>query len=123
MNRINNIDMARRFDNILTKEELGKILRVDKVTIFKASATWCRPCKAVASYVEELFDKTSANVQLVYLDVDEGLELFNYLKLRKVPTFISFVGKEKMDIYETADRGKIEQFFQKVKLRAKVLGN
>jgi len=115
--------MARRFDNILTKEDLDKILRVDKVTILKASATWCRPCKAVASYVEELFDKTSANVQLVYLDVDEGLELFNYLKLRKVPTFISFVGKEKMDIYETADRGKIEQFFQKVKLRAKVLGN
>jgi len=118
-----NIDMARRFNNILTKEDLGKVLRDGKITIVKASATWCRPCKAVASYVEELFDKTSANVQLVYLDVDEGLELFNYLKLRKVPTFISFVGKEKMDIYETADRDKIGQFFQKVKLRAKVLGN
>ena len=90
-----NIDMARRFNNILTKEDLGKVLRDGKITIVKASATWCRPCKAVASYVEELFDKTSANVQLVYLDVDEGLELFNYLKLRKVPTFISFVGKEK----------------------------
>ena len=115
--------MARRFDSILTKEDFEKILRVDKVTILKASATWCRPCKVVASYVEELFDKTSANVQMVYLDVDEGLELFNYLKLRKVPTFISFVGNEKMDIYETADKAKIEQFFQKVKLRAKVLGN
>ena len=60
---------------------------------------------------------------MVYLDVDEGLELFNYLKLRKVPTFISFVGSDKMDIYETADKGKIAQFFQKVKLRAKVIGN
>ena len=115
--------MARRFDNILTKDDLDKILRAGKITILKASATWCRPCKDVASYVEELFDKTSANVQMVYLDVDEGVELFNHLKLRKVPTFISFVGKEKMDIYETANKGQIEQFFQKVKLRAKVLGN
>ena len=69
------------------------------------------------------FHKTSANVQLVYLDVDEGLELFNYLKLRKVPTFISFVGNDKMDVYETADKTKIAQFFQKIKLRAKLLGN
>ena len=115
--------MARRFTNILTKESFEKVLISNKITIVKASATWCRPCKAVASYVEDLFDKTSSNVQMVYLDVDEGLELFNYLKLRKVPTFISFVGNEKMDIYETADRSKIAQFFQKVKLRAKVLGN
>ena len=115
--------MARRFDNILTKEDFEKVLRSNKITILKASATWCRPCKVVASYVEELFDKTPTNVQMVYLDVDEGLELFNHLKLRKVPTFISFVGSEKMDVYETADKVKIAQFFQKIKLRAKLLGN
>ena len=115
--------MAPRFDNIFTKEDLDKVLRDGKITIVKASATWCRACKDVASYVEELFDKTSSNVQMVYLDVDEGLELFNYLKLRKVPTFISFVGTDKMDIYETADKSNIAQFFQKIKLRAKVIGN
>lgn len=115
--------MARRFDNVLTKEDLEKVLQYNKITILKASATWCRPCKAIASYVEELFDKTPQNVQIIYLDVDEGLELFNHLKLRKVPTFISFVGNDKMDVYETADKTKIAQFFQKIKLRAKVLGN
>ena len=115
--------MARRFYNILTKEEFKKVLTPNKITILKASATWCRPCKEIASYVEELFYKTPPNVQIVYLDVDEGLELFNHLKLRKVPTFISFVGNDKMDVYETANKVKIAQFFQKIKLRAKVLGN
>jgi len=115
--------MARRHRSILTRVDFEKILRPNKVTILKASATWCKPCKMVASYVEDLFEKTPLNVQLVYLDADEGLDLFNYLKLRKVPTFISFIGDEKMDIYETADKVKIAQFFQKVKMRAKILGN
>ena len=106
--------MARRFTNILTKESFEKVLISNKITIVKASATWCRPCKAVASYVEDLFDKTSSNVQMVYLDVDEGLELFNYLKLRKVPTFISFVVSEKLDVFEKADKVKIALFFQKI---------
>ena len=49
--------------------------------------------------IKELFKLTSSNVQIVYLDVDEVEDLSNFLRIRKLPTFISFVGKDKMDIF------------------------
>ena len=113
--------MGLIFTEILTRDDFKKILRSNIVTIVKASAEWCGPCKKIKEYVGQLFDLTSSNVQIVYLDVDEGDDLSTYLRIRKLPTFISFVGDERMDVLEGADPEDVRKFFCKVEARAKLL--
>ena len=113
--------MGLIFTEILTRDDFKKILRSNIVTIVKASAEWCGPCKKIKEYVGQLFDLTSSNVQIVYLDVDEGDDLSTYLRIRKLPTFISFVGDDRMDVLEGADPEDVRKFFCKVEARAKLL--
>ena len=114
--------MGREFVNPNQQEFLA-LLNNNNVTVVKASAEWCGPCKKIAGYVKELFKLTSSNVQMVYLDVDEVEDLSNFLRIRKLPTFISFVGKDKMDILEGAKEEEVRKFFVKVETRAKLLLN
>ena len=113
--------MNRIFTAEMTRDEFKKMLTKDKVTIVKASADWCGPCERIADYVDELFALTSSNVQLVKLDVDESQEVASYLNIRKLPTFISFVGSDKMDVLEGAKKVEVKKFFVKVEIRAKLL--
>ena len=113
--------MSYTISNEMTRTEFQQVLRDDRVTIVKASAPWCGPCKKIAGFVDELFALMSSNVQLMKLDVDDNTEVSNYLRIRKLPTFISFVGKDKMDILEGADQEKVKRFFVKVETRARLL--
>ena len=98
-----------------------KVLNSSKPFLLRFTADWCGPCKRIADYVDELFGLTSSNVQLVKLDVDESQEVANYLNIRKLPTFISFVGSDKMDVLEGAKKVEVKKFFVKVEIRAKLL--
>ena len=96
-------------------------LRVNMVTIIKVSAEWCGPCKRIAPYVRDLFGLTAENVQLFYMDADENERLSHYWRIRKLPTFISYVGTEKMDILESAKKEDVLKFFKKVELHSQLL--
>ncbi len=107
-------------EDILPADFLNN-LRDNMVTIIKVSAEWCGPCKKIAPYVKELFNLTGDNVQLFYADADENERLSHYWRIRKLPTFISYVGREKTDILESANQEEVLKFFQKVDLHSKLL--
>lgn len=91
------------------------------ITVIKVSAQWCGPCKKIIPYVESLFQLTQNNVRLFYVDADENERLCHYWRIQKLPTFISYVGKDKTDILESADKVQVLNFFQKVELHSKLL--
>ena len=97
-------------------------LKKNGVSVVKAGATWCGPCKRIAPEVEKIYPKLSDNVHVYHIDVDECPDIANYLRIRKLPTFTSFVGEDRMDVLESSVLSDIVKFFQKVMLRAKVLG-
>lgn len=107
-------------EDILPTDFLSN-LRNNMVTIIKVSAEWCGPCKRIESYVKELFNLTGDNVQLFYADADENERLSHYWRIRKLPTFISYVGQDKTDILESANKEEVFKFFQKVDLHSKLL--
>ena len=113
--------MSRILDDIETRDDFKKLLTENRVVVIKASAVWCNPCKKIAPYVDELFKELPNNVYLICLDVDEGQDLSSFLRIRKLPTFISFVGKDKMNVLEGAKPNDVKNFFQKVKLQADLL--
>ena len=113
--------MSRILHDVETRDDFTMLLAENRVVVVKASAVWCNPCKKIASYVDDLFKELPSNVYLICLDVDEGPDLSSFFRIRKLPTFISFVGKDKMDVLEGSEPENVKKFFQKVKLHADLL--
>ena len=102
----------------LTKVAFLTLLTQKKVTVIKAGAEWCGPCKRILPEVEKIVENLSDNIQVIYLDVDASDEVAGHLRITKLPTFISYVGKNKMDILVSSDINAIKKFFQKVEVHA-----
>lgn len=66
------------------------------VIIFKLGATWCGPCRKVEPYLKEYYKMMPPNVQCVVIDIDESMDVYSFLKNRKmvngVPALLAYVG-------------------------------
>ena len=102
----------------LSKTEFLEILKKSKVTVIKAGATWCGPCKRIVADVEKIVETLSKDIQVIYLDVDDSGEVSAFLRIKKLPTFISYVGEDKMDILVSSNMVAIKKFFQKAEAHA-----
>ena len=100
-----------------TREEFNKVIsnNKSKIIIVKASAEWCNPCKRTAPIVDKLFETLPSNKLLIKLDIDDSENVASYLKIRKLPTFISYINGEKTDILLGSDVKQITNFFNKCK--------
>ena len=76
----------------ILKEENFK----EKVTEAKGTvmvdffATWCGPCKMIASAVEQLAEDYAGKAAVYKLDVDEAQEIAQEYKVMSIPTLIFF---------------------------------
>ena len=52
--------------------------------IVKFNASWCGPCKMIASFVDNQFKNTSDIVTCANIDVDNNFDLFAFLKSKKM---------------------------------------
>jgi len=96
------------------RNEFVRSLKKGRILIVKAYANWCGPCKKISPLVDRLISRMPANVKIMYLDVDKGQDLANYLKITSIPTFISYINKDKADILISADEEQVRKFFRKV---------
>ena len=104
----------RELPHITERNQLNTILRNGQITIIKAGAEWCGPCKQIAPLVDELLEQMPQNVKILHLDVDKGQNLSSFLRINAVPTFISYIGFEKTDILVGANEEGVRNFFNKV---------
>lgn len=54
------------------------------VFIIKFGADWCKPCKIIENDVLDYFSKMPDNVKCAIIDVDESIELYGFLKKKKM---------------------------------------
>lgn len=88
-----------------------------KVVIVKAEASWCGPCKRIKTEVYNLFDalqKKVSNAQLVIVDTDQGRDLASYLRIKSIPTLISFINGDMIDVHMGSDKNELKAFFNKI---------
>jgi hypothetical protein len=52
--------------------------------IIKFGATWCGPCKMIENQVHTLMNMMPNNVQCIIVDVDECVDLYSFLKTKKM---------------------------------------
>ena len=100
-------------DTITTREEALQLINNNNVVIFKFTATWCGPCKKVASLVDELYEQVKDHVVMVIVDIDKARDIASFMKIRSVPTMLSYINKQPMDSILGANEKGIIGFFNK----------
>ena len=73
-------------ENGLTIEDMKEILQTNPgQVIVQFSADWCGPCKKIAKYIDAWYlTLPTSTTQIIKIDIDNTLELYAYLKAKKV---------------------------------------
>lgn len=95
-----------------TRQELKNHVKNHEVVIVKFKAEWCGPCKKVAPHIKTLMD-TFNKINYVEVDVDDGSNIASYLKIRSIPTIISYVNGDIHEILSSSNTTDITNFFVK----------
>jgi len=110
--------MSRYIKDIETRDDFKKLLKVGTIIVVKAGADWCGPCKKVAPLVKDLLETMPKSVKMLVVDVDSDADLATFFDIKQVPTFISYVGKDKMDVFIGSNEKGVRAFFDKVAAHA-----
>lgn len=72
--------------DIVTLADFKALLETNPGMVFiKFGAEWCKPCKRCELFIYEWFQKiTSKTVTKVVIDIDESLEIYVFLKSKKM---------------------------------------
>lgn len=54
------------------------------LVIIKFGATWCGPCKKIQPIVSKRIEEFPENVQYYDIDIDDHIELYGYLRTKKM---------------------------------------
>lgn len=91
--------------------------------IIKFTADWCGPCKAIKSTVHECYSKCPESIKLIEIDIDESIDLYVFLKNKKmingIPALLAYYSGEKEFFYVPDDSclggnvNNVKQFFQR----------
>ena len=102
-----------------TRQEFINLIKKNsnKIIIVKAHANWCRPCKQIAPFVKQLFDKLPSNKLLVNLNIDDVDDVSAYLKIKSIPLLIGYINGEKQHIYNGGGKDVLISFFKKCGLK------
>jgi len=71
--------------NLCDRKQFAELLQVNPgLIIIKFGADWCGPCKLIEQDVISGFRSMPNNVQCVTVDIDVSVDLYAYLKMKKM---------------------------------------
>jgi thiol-disulfide isomerase/thioredoxin len=90
--------------------------------VIKFGANWCGPCKIIEDQVHTLMNMMPNNVQSIIVDVDECVDLYSFLKSKKmvngIPVILVYYRGNLNYIPDDrlvgADRNQINRLFNNV---------
>jgi len=105
----------------MDRKSFAELLKYNPgLIIIKFTASWCGPCKTIASAVDDQFTKTPDNVICASIDVDDNFDIYAFMKTKKqvkgIPAILAYkkgnttVGPDFS--VSGSDTTKIIEFFQ-----------
>ena len=70
------------------------VLRAETPVVVEFTAPWCRPCKAIEPWLEELERRHEGRLLLARLDIDANLGVPGRYGVLSLPTVVVFSGGE-----------------------------
>ena len=81
-------------------DECFKVLDQDIYILFYFGASWCKPCQKILPYMEELvkeYDEKIIQFYKIDIDLKENELLCDKCKIKVVPSFLLFKGRDFID--------------------------
>mgnify|MGYP001156706222 FL=1 len=87
--------------------------------IVKFGAEWCAPCKKIEKEVLEKFNTMPDNVQCAVIDIDNNLDVFAFLKTKKmfagIPAILCYQKDNDSyipdEIHNNSNKDELQEFF------------
>lgn len=100
--------------NVKTLDEYYKYLKSNTCVVANFSASFCKPCKEISPFIEELAANAAATANIIFLkiDIEEGSEISDFHNISSIPYFkfyrdeivvTSYCGTDKKIIQEALD--------------------
>ena len=108
--------------NFENRNDFLKLLKLNPgLVIVKLGASWCGPCKKIAHLVDAFFASSPPDVICADIDVDESIDLYSYLKTKRMVNGIPVILMYKRgnvsfipdDSVTGADPGALDAFFKR----------
>ena len=97
----------------ITKNDISHLKDKKCHVLFYFTASWCGPCKRIYPLLEKLSEGLDQDkVEIYKVDIDENDELSDAIKIKSVPTFYLFKGKELQGQCGGADIKKVHQLLK-----------
>jgi len=110
--------MSKSYTMLTTRSELKEHVKKHQVVIVKFKAEWCGPCKKIEPLVNTLM-KSYPKINYVVVDVDDGSNIASYLKIRSIPTMVSYLDGDIHEILSSSKPEDIQAFFKKTNAHVK----
>lgn len=82
----------------------------DAFFVLKFTASWCKPCKALAPVFEKVVNEQQENVYAISVDVDDFDELGAKYHAVLLPMVVALHRGEKVDVYHGKDEADLRCF-------------
>lgn len=93
----------------------GEVLNSDGNVVVDFSATWCPPCRRLATILEEVAEEMTERVKFLKVDVDNCQSVAGQYRITSVPTLIFFEkGTEKDRVIGLLSRDQLVQKIEEV---------
>jgi thioredoxin 1 len=80
--------------NVTDESFADEVLGSDKPVLVDFWATWCGPCKQVASVLEEIASAHAEKITIAKMDIDKNTKTAREYQIMSIPTMILFSGGE-----------------------------
>lgn len=94
----------------ITKEQYNAMLQTDKVVLIDFYADWCKPCKMMKPFLEEISTEMKDKVVVIRINADDNPEICKELSVEALPTIFVYKG-QKMTWYNVGyiDKSEIKK--------------
>jgi thiol-disulfide isomerase/thioredoxin len=75
---------------IKTLDEYIEVIAVEKPTVVKFYADWCKDCRFIDPFMPEVEEKYKDQLTLISLDRDQFIDLAQELNVLGIPSFIAY---------------------------------